>query len=250
MSAGRTAGTHLQVAHLLGWITGISIALAAFYWVRQIDPQTSASTAQRIRELALCLSYGAGICGAAFLLARRLGGAQPNPTQPGHWMLVILGAVGLLDGLVLLGGAWLRTRLETFDSGAGMYWIWIAQIASAMVAAAIAAEIALNPQRGAAIAWRRFAGSAAVLLALQATWALTSRVTYQTWPLPAVIEWTAPLVLLVGIPLVLVFLAIAVLDDRRQRRFRDWLHFAGVGAAAVFAATHWALDVWNRGLLV
>lgn len=247
MSVSRTGKPRLQIAHLFGWITGVSVVLAAFYWVRQINPESSANTAQRLRELAVSLSYGAGICGGAIVSARWLsGGERAGEYQPGHWMLVILGAAGIVDGLVLLVGTWLKMHVSTFASGNGMYWLWIAQVASAMIVAAVGAEIAFNPRRGAARSWRAFSLAVAVLLAMQATWLFTSWVTYNTWKLPAVIANTAPFVAACGIPVVLAFLAWAMLDDRRQRRSRDWLHYAGIGASVAFAATYWTADVWSR----
>ena len=240
----KTAGSRLSIAHLLAWTAGIAIVLAVFRWVRQIDSGYAPTGAQQLGQFAYGLCYGAGICGLALFGVRRLRQSAHGPSQPGHWMLTVLGIAGLIDGAALLGGTWLKGYSHWFEGGPGLYWIWIAQIASAQIAAAAAFGVAFNGWGGATRPWRRFAIGLAVNLAVHSALLLYQWVVYKTWTMPLLVEITLTYLPVVGVPVVLVLLVLAARNDTSQKRSRDWLHFTGLSAVALFGCTHLALHVW------
>jgi hypothetical protein len=160
----------------------------------------------------------------------------------------MLGLAGLIDGGVLLGGAWLNAGSGYFSSGSAMYSLWFARMTSAWIASVIAAYVAIRGTGGATGAWRRWLLSVAILLSVYTTLLLTLWISYKTYPVPILLELTAPFVPIVGIPFLLVFLGQAVRADIRARLPRDWMHYCGLTAAALLACTHLAIELWVRWL--
>jgi hypothetical protein len=162
-------------------------------------------------------------------------------------MLIVLGVAALIDGAALLGGTWLKGHSQWFEGGPGLYWIWIAQIASAQIAAAVALGVAFNGWGGATRPWRRFALGLAIFLAAYSALLFTQWVVYNTWPLPWA-EVSLTYLPVVGIPVVLVLILLAARDDSAEKRSRDWLHFAGLAAIVLVGCTHLFLHLWTTWL--
>jgi hypothetical protein len=236
----------LRVVHLLAWTAGISVALGAFYWLRQIDTAETPTTADRLAEFAFSIAYGSGLCGLGVFGVRWLIGRGGAPSQPGHWILVMLGVAGLIDGGVLLAGAWVKAG--SFSSGPAMYSLWFARMTSAWIAAVIAAYIAICGAGGATAAWRRLLLAVAILLSVYTTMLLTVWIAYKTFPVPKIVESTTPLVPIVGIPALLLLLGHAIGSDWRARLPRDWMHYCGLAAATLLACTHLGIALWVQWL--
>lgn len=195
---------------LLLWIAGAAVALAA---VRRLNPVEPGALG-----LLLVSGYAAG-CGAAWTglslwIARALRGAQ-WPVEPGHWLLVALGARLALELAIRLGAP----------------------------RAFAAPQAVLDAATCCALVLPLFSRSLSALW--KGCFALLCFVT--AWPLATVVLesyfFAIPKPLVAGSawierqqPWLVALVAIAfALADRRAWRARTWLHWTGLGVALWFA---------------
>jgi hypothetical protein len=215
----RSSAPRLSVGHILLWIAGAAAAMAA---VRRLSPVEPGALG-----LLLVSGYAAG-CGAAWTglclwIARSLRG-ETWPVEPGHWLLVALGARLALELAIRLGAP------RAFAAP------------QAVLDAATCCAFALPLlSRSLAALWK----VCFALLCFVTSWPLMIIVLENFWfalapPLAASgvwIEHQRPwLVALVA----LVF----AFADWRASRSRTWLHWTGFGVAlwlAIVAALPRAL---------
>ena len=226
--------SRIGIIHLLGWMAGVAIVLA-FYanftdW-SEIDPEYYFG--MRLAHLAFGLCYGTAIAGLGLVLWRRFVDGLAFPTQPGHWLLVLVAATFILVGLTDVttrGMQWLGWIDRGWDrrAYAQQVQIWFVVFAGSIFA------ICLGRRLG---RWRWLAAAVALLTLANALTSLAAQLVFYsnatTWlPLPSG-NWPYFAVhcsRLYGTLLCLPFLLWAGYRDRHDR---DWVHWVGICVAIV-----------------
>jgi hypothetical protein len=90
----------LSISHLMLWMATTSVVLAMGQWdLSTADIPENLIVEVRLRTLIWSLGFaplhGMAVAGVLIFLWRRFRSRAPFPTEPGHWILVIMGAVEL-----------------------------------------------------------------------------------------------------------------------------------------------------------
>ncbi len=230
--------TPLGIIHLLGWITGVAVVLAAYRAALDagwLDVAKDSYEEARWWQLGYGLVYGTALSTLGLLLYRRLRGDSRFPVHPGHWLLVFGGlaffldvaAFGMAKGLLAL---W-KSRFQ-MDPG----WYYCQQSLAWGMALVVALVFLTRLKTD--WNWRLLAWLIASLIAVN--WLTNTLVVFEivTQTLGFQIIWGAwPFYLvhyaeIIGVGVCLLAMPLVIGCDRQSR---DWLHWVGIAATIMLA---------------
>jgi hypothetical protein len=228
------AQLRLGILDLLIWMAGVAVVLAlyrAFTDWGEIDPEDLAVA--KLRQLAMGLAYGIAVGSLGLLAWRRFVRGLPFPSQPGHWLLVLLALACALDGVT-----WQVVKLTQYAG-----WVregpdprYYAQLSLMWLSVFVGSLIAMMRWKKLGH-WRWLAVATALLGAASGLSHLVAGLLFYggmppAFPFPGgnwpyfVAMWSRAY----GTALCLALVWIIAYVDRRDR---DWLHWVGVVTASV-----------------
>lgn len=208
--AGTAGPPRLATIHLLVW----TACCAVFLGIARSMAQQPAGLAGASILVLVAAGEGAGWAGLATSLARLVRG-KPWPVEPGQWLLAILGAVNIVELLVLVGS---RHGMKN-------------QRAMVLVFTACALVLPLLSRRLPRI-WRWFFGAASMLYALP----LMISVLSSQLDLPMELIQAGSRLTLKRLNEIAALAALAVAFFDPDRSGHTWLHWTGIGTALWLAA--------------
>lgn len=228
----------LGIGHLLLWTLGSAIALAVnrVLWDTADMPDWYRSFWDVVQALYGMLA-GAALASLMLFAHRRCTRGPAFPTQPGHWLLLVLG-LELLVGWGTFGPLRFYERLAS-----PIYSGQLVPLCEGLVygSEAIGFVLACVLVRN-AVSWQVFFGAAILSHAIHPGWALFILVSELLGESP---PWQSVdgLYVVASIGAWLLLLA-AVGGDLARRRWRDWLHWTGVAVALLETLLAWSSRLW------
>jgi hypothetical protein len=215
-------------------MAGVAVVLAVYRgftdW-SEFRPEELAGI--RRMHLAFGLAYGVALGGFGLLVWRRITGGFPFPSQPGHWLLVLVALGFAVDG-VTLQVVKLTQRAGWVPEGREpRYYLHLTLIWFSVLAGTLFAMLRWTKMGR----WRWLAVAAALLALANGVSHLVAEFFFYSALRPAfpfsggnwpyfVAMWSRAS----GAALCLPLLWLIAYADRRGR---DWLHWAGVAAASM-----------------
>jgi hypothetical protein len=217
----------LGLSHLLLWLTLTSIVMAITQHVSKTNPFDDAAAEDyaarwRIEVLlgfAVAPSNGAALCGLLLAFSRLFTRRSGFPSQPGHWLLLILAAAYCLSAL-----GHFVTYPSTGQSTRALYLV--SGQAVPTVVSGIAGFACRRERRW---LWTFGLWSLGLLLHVMGVWALIWLSETAVFPGSSLLV-TVPTFIVLGAMLLSL---VSSLLDLRTSESRDIFHW--IGAAALFA---------------
>ncbi|HEY2414050.1 MAG TPA: hypothetical protein VGI40_17520 [Pirellulaceae bacterium] len=206
----------LRIADLLLITLGTAIAI----WILQ-PPRGPRHIGFVTVSVVMAPLYGCAVAAVLVSAFRMFTNTGTFATEPGHWLLLILGTIFLGIGLLISGALHLSVELPSEVARGGYAILFLLGIALLMTSVFVIA-LATGTNEDETVYWK--------FVLRMIVWALV--LEFVIWLL-LVARGPELLLLVLGPPLVLMaaFVAAAV-NDLRQRNYRDFWHWLGVAAFA------------------
>jgi hypothetical protein len=222
----------LSIGHLFLWTfcSGLYLACTRQFLAWQ-GPSDEYVLLQQVNVVLHSVVSGAVWAGAITLLAARIRHGFPLWHQPGHWLLLVTGAMTALWVCTMVLVVWLDQSGRMQRSILGLTGVL-------HLFPIVAYTIAVRVHRQ--MRWRLF------FLALTITSVIQSVAYSSVWfgGVGRVFIALAPVASLAGIVLPILLVGVSGADLLWQQR-RDWLHWTGVGAyVASLGITSWNI-IWS-----
>lgn len=208
----------LSISHLMLWILGSAIVFGCYRWLELPDQRNAASRMLfQADQLVRGLTVGAGVAALMVYARRIIVRDAPLLRQAGHWLLVVQGLIWpvYFIALLVVYGPRRSSPAGTMDYDNYARYVQVTVFLYLYAAALNAIGLCWlrEPRR-----WRLlFATSAALSLLHAVVWCC------------AAMGMVATYLALARMVIMLAFIGVCVLGDRRQRLSRDWIHHVGVG---------------------
>lgn len=241
----------LGIRHLLLWVAGCAVALAAYRLTsagQETAPGDQAFTAAW--QMANSTAYGAALAGLAIMGWRRLRGDRRLPCLPGHWLLLLGAVTALLDAGFTLG-----FLLAAAANGVSFYIYWWHYGAAGYGCGAVVVAVALIGIRQ-PWWWRvplvalflLFAAQSfwhlAILYAGQSSWIGSMYYSVTRWLGSPLGDRVQEHLMAAGAAAGVNTLLAAWLCDRIARRRGDWIHYSGVAVWIIMGCAQLAAYVY------
>lgn len=223
-------GERLSILHLMVWTAGSAVILA-FYRNTMSQAEDNPSPMnppwlQAMTALLVSPLQGAGVAAVGLMFWRRFSGGRPFPKEPGHWLLVIAGAIALLTWPAnLIIREFFRSSFEAY--------LLIYRLPLMVVFCVMAGYAVAKMPREAL--WRKMFLIWIVANIVPLFFLCVAYAEYSSY------RWTRIPDLLIGVALPLAFLVTGILDRAGGAR-RDSLHWAGVVCRVAYLG-HVAIEI-------
>lgn len=249
----------IRVSHWLSWVTVTAVLLALHRsnmveeeWAVPRDPAMAARSrwiwsVNRVANLSITPIHALAICGLGLAAWQRVRSSKSFPRQPGHWLLVNLGAFVLsreVSRIILQQLIFPRYDDRSLPQAAfeTLFSIWMPIMQSMPLLCGIAAAIVAACQMSGQLLWR----TVFLLAATSATcFVAVELLEGRGFMFFAITWWTGCFARALAAAATIAVL-IAVARELWQRIPRDLMHFVGV-IVAVLAMIHgivWDFTLW------
>ena len=200
----------LTIGHIMAWTMGTALLLVFFKINRSMYGELDSHIRATIsgQYIAHCLIQGPAVAFLGVFLVRKIRGGAPLPVEPGHWMLLVGGVSAVFGLLVNL----IRYQIQGFAFDSWLYFTFV------YVPSFILLILAIRAKRSKRL-WRVFFAVSIVQSIFQILIPLTIRVLpIQAYSVMSFVFFFLPMFILIS----------AIIDDRINKRRRDWIHWVGV----------------------
>jgi len=204
-------------------------------WRLNVGERTDDEPFRWVFNIRLCLFGpldGACYAGLGLMLLCRLRGIPTFPQQPGHWFLIVRGIALLINDSVDLA----MYVGQQHDDDEFPFTLAVAILLAEAIPAAVAAiQVGRN-------AWWRAAYF--LIVTHFAVILIHTALVYLTRGNPwflSVFAWGSSIVSL----LPAVCAAIATIQDRREGKRRDFLHWTGTTVMLLYSVIAWPVSLWS-----
>jgi len=169
------------------------------------------------------ITYGAAVSAVVLFVYWRLTSGPTFPVQPGHWLLLITGALGIANFVAYTS----LSLVSDWSSSLPVDLMTVAHLVFPRIAGGVLCVVVAVRLIDARY-WRLYFWSRAIVELLQAT---TYIHIFGLIEFPDVLSLVHQIAFALGSIVVFIWLIVAILLDWRRRNQRDWLHWTGIAVA-------------------
>lgn len=212
----------LGIGHIMLWTAGSAVILGIYRAGADISGMLS-DWFWYLKMTVNSITYGAAVSAVVLFIYWRLTSGPTFPVQPGHWLLLIPGALGIANFVAYTS----LSLVSDWSTGLPADLMTVAQLVFPRIAGGVlcvVAAVRLIDVR----CWRLYFWSKAIVELLQATMYVH---IFGLIEFPSVLSFVHPIAVALGSIVLFIWLIVAIVLDWRRRTQRDWLHWTGIAVA-------------------